>query len=543
MATRKSSELSRASLTRPLHEEEEEEEERCRASFRTHARMMDVASKALSDPMHALDRSGVSELCQYIQQLESEKRDLQDQVNFHRDQDATHRVQLAAAARRIEKLETSCLTVSDASDIQEESARQLETALNTERERGAQMEARLESMQRKWEDTERARQHAVFKFSELQTTMGEAQMNRLTKPVVPKPQRTDERDPTTGSSERIEKYKREIELLRQKIELRDDQANEKQRLAVELALRSAHLEHSAMLEKVRLECEIKLSEWRHDEAVRAKEIEAAMEEDRYSIRLEMKHGMQRAQIDQRVYYLQAQAAIVQQQNESTSQGTDEEVPFGAMDEVLVRMQLELLRTRRFGALKKLVLIRQSKVDRALRIAVSRWKLHATQIRIFQLNAVLHMHRIVTHLEMRKQRAYFHNWKAHTKLMHLHASQQQAVACWNRMLAVERLRQLLHERTLKQALRAFHRWRASVLQQRCGTATGSSGMATSSTTTPSEQPSEMAPPIPTGDTASASQATVTAGAELQEEIKKLHEQLASSKSEAWRYKRQLLKQFL
>jgi hypothetical protein len=31
--------------------------------------------------------------------------------------------------------------------------------------------------------------------------------------------------------------------------------------------------------------------------------------------------------------------------------------------------------------------------------------------------------------------------------------------------------------------------------------------------------------------------------LQHEIKKLHEQLASSKSEAWRYKRQLLKQFL
>lgn len=31
--------------------------------------------------------------------------------------------------------------------------------------------------------------------------------------------------------------------------------------------------------------------------------------------------------------------------------------------------------------------------------------------------------------------------------------------------------------------------------------------------------------------------------LQVEIKKLHEQLASSKSEAWRYKRQLLKQFL
>jgi hypothetical protein len=42
---------------------------------------------------------------------------------------------------------------------------------------------------------------------------------------------------------------------------------------------------------------------------------------------------------------------------------------------------------------------------------------------------------------------------------------------------------------------------------------------------------------------------TAGADeeatrsLQQEIKKLHDQLASSKSEAWRYKRQLLKQFL
>jgi molecular chaperone GrpE (heat shock protein) len=31
--------------------------------------------------------------------------------------------------------------------------------------------------------------------------------------------------------------------------------------------------------------------------------------------------------------------------------------------------------------------------------------------------------------------------------------------------------------------------------------------------------------------------------LQKELKKLHEQLGQAKSEAWRYKRQLLKQFL
>ncbi|GLD98650.1 hypothetical protein PINS_up007367 [Pythium insidiosum] len=52
----------------------------------------------------------------------------------------------------------------------------------------------------------------------------------------------------------------------------------------------------------------------------------------------------------------------------------------------------------------------------------------------------------------------------------------------------------------------------------------------------------ADPSMAGAAVTASAAAV-AGAELQEEIRKLHEQLASSKSEAWRYKRQLLKQFL
>ncbi|KAJ0410102.1 hypothetical protein ATCC90586_001587 [Pythium insidiosum] len=427
------------------------------------------------------ETSGVAELCQYIHQLELERRDLQAQVQFLRDQDATHKLQLSASTKRIEKLDAALRHALDAADTQYETRTQWDAAVAKERGLAVQATERADALQRQLDETEKARQHAVFQLSELQTAMAEAGAQRMLSSSFARPRTYSSSsgssnsngssaavDPTTGSNERIEKLKREVELLRQKLELRDAQANEKQKLAVELALRSAHLEHTAMLEKVRLECEIKLSEWRHDEAVRAKEIEAAMEEDRYSIRLEMRHGMQRAQIEQRVYYLQAQAALAQQQQQhETDAGSTEAgaTPFGAMDEVLVRMQLELLRTRRFAALKKLLLIRQSRVDRALRAAVARWKSFATLVRSCQLHAVLHMHRLVRHLETRRTLRALHEWKAATRLHQLQAMQSQTLACWNRLLAVERLSHVLRSRWATRLTQSLHRWWLVTLERR------------------------------------------------------------------------------
>lgn len=522
-----------------IHEEKEEEDDRDEEAVTPRTRDASSVSPVVKAS------GSVAELCQYIHKLEAERHDLLDQVQFLRDHDATRKLQLSAAQRRVDKLESLLSQATQASDSHEQVQLQIEAAIAAERDKTQAWAQRFASLQRKCDDTERARQHAVFKLSELQTSVSEAAATRLLVSSHPthRPHRptsaasmSDDRDPTTGSSERLEKYKREIELLRQKLELRDAQAHEKQRLAVDLALRSAQLEHNAALEKVKLECELQLSEWRHEEAVRAKEIEAAMEEDRYSVRLELRHGMQRAQIEQRVYYLQAQATLAGSGNNSTPGPGDPgdlgdlgETPCTPMDDVLVRMQLELLRTRRFAALKKLLLIRKTCVERALRRAVTTWRLAAVQEKTLQLNAVLHMHRIVRQLEKKEVATVFYQWKTQALTVHAEAQRHRAAACWNRMLAAERVVHVLQQRTVKRVAGAFHRWRRETLRMEAGSKS------------PMRTPAAMGETVAGGEAASVGREE--SGVELQEEIKKLHEQLASSKSEASRYKRQLLKQFL
>lgn len=74
--------------------------------------------------------------------------------------------------------------------------------------------------------------------------------------------------------------------------------------------------------------------------------------------------------------------------------------------------------------------------------------------------------------------------------------------------------------------SFHRWRL---------VTSSTGEMVTAPRSPAD---------PSDEGGNGANATDDASIQsLQHEIKKLHEQLASSKSEAWRYKRQLLKQFL
>jgi hypothetical protein len=326
----------------------------------------------------------------------------------------------------------------------------------SERERMASLVALLEEAQHRYEDAERARQSAIFRLSSLQASRADAASQSLLPPApksaaTPRGQGRSGSDAFTDGSldvgERIEKYKRDMELLRQKLELTEEQAAERQKMAVSLALHEAQLDYSNVVEHMKLECERRLSEWRHDEAVRAKEKESAVDEDRYSVRLELKHALQRSQIDQRVAYLQSHAEFT---TGSPSQRSPPESDFsiGTLDEVLVRMQLEQVRTRRVEALKKALLIRHAKVQQAAQELFCRWKIHASTTRILRLNAVLHMHRISLHLESRKKLGCFNKWKAQVLQLQAQTFQAQALSCWNRMIAVERLHHVMEQSTVR-----------------------------------------------------------------------------------------------
>ncbi|RLN93668.1 hypothetical protein BBJ28_00003633 [Nothophytophthora sp. Chile5] len=416
----------------------------------------DADSFIYEDDGESNDGDADAELCLYVQRLEREKRELENEVQSLRGEDASLKAKLQATERRVEMHEASLQNAMNASDAFRQEKDVVLALQASERERMATLVALLEETQNRYEDAERARQSAVFKLSSLQASKADATSLQL---LPPSPTaHTSLRHEPTGMSdgfgmtaldfgERIEKYKRDIELLRQRLALAEEQAAERQRMAVSLALQDAQLDYSSVVERTQAECECRLNEWRHEEAVRAKEQERAVDEDRYSIRLEMKHALQRTLIDQRVAYLQAQAELTTGPY-SLRAHPESDFSVGTLDEVLVRMQLEQLRTRRFEALKKTLLIRRAKLDQAAKELFCRWKIQTSNTRILRLNAVLHMHRIVLHLEMRNKLTFFDEWKAKTRQLQAHSFQKQALSCWNRMLAVERISHVLEHATVR-----------------------------------------------------------------------------------------------
>ncbi|KAG2526714.1 hypothetical protein BBO99_00001511 [Phytophthora kernoviae] len=365
----------------------------------------DTDSFIYEDDGESNDGDSNSQLCLYVQKLEKEKHELENEVQLLHDHDTSQATKLHATERRIEMLEATLKDAFNVSDTYKQEKDVILALHASERERMASLVALLEEAQNRYEDAERARQSAIFKLSSLQAARADASINTLLSPtsLISRTSSASTavdafRDGTLDFGERIEKYKRDIELLRQRLELTKEQAAERQKMAVSLALHEAQLDYSNVVEHMKLECERRLNQWRHEEAVRAKETESAMDEDRYSVRLEMKHALQRAQIDQRVAYLQAQTNLM-----PSHRGSGEsDFSIGTLDEVLVRMQLEQLRTRRFEALKKALLIRSAKQNQAAKELFCRWKIQASNTKILRLNAVLHMHRIALHLDTRKK---------------------------------------------------------------------------------------------------------------------------------------------
>jgi hypothetical protein len=407
-----------------------------------------------------VDGSGLAELCQYVQQLEADKAELERQVHMMREQEASYTRELQTSTRRIALLEASLTDAMRASDAFRQEKDIMIGLQASERERTAALVGLLEDAQRRHEESERARQLTVFKLSALQSSIATASSDKLVtfasaseSALVGAAARFE----NETISERIEQYKREMELLRQKLALADERATERQKLAVTAALRDAELERNAAVERVRLDCETRLSEWRHDEALRAKEAQSALEEDRYSVRLELKHAIQRSEIDQHVARLQSdngcfcslvpgsslsgpRSMYQHRAGGSSVLATQLESDFsiGTLDEVLVRMQLELLRTRRFEALKKALLIRRSQQVRVAQTLFRRWRTIADAVLANRQQAVIMIVRISARMQTQAARMAFGEWRQATFEARALAFQARALSCWNRMLATERL---------------------------------------------------------------------------------------------------------
>ncbi|KAG7390603.1 hypothetical protein PHYPSEUDO_007543 [Phytophthora pseudosyringae] len=416
----------------------------------------DSDSFIYEDDGESNDGDGSSDLCRYIQRLEKERQELENEVHLMQDHEANHRVKLQATERRVEVLEAALRDALNASEAFRQEKDVVLALQASERERMASLVALLEEAQNRYEDAERARQSAIFKLSSLQASRADATSQSLLPPVpknIPTPRSFNSDawivDGSLDFGEHIEKYKRDIELLRQKLELTEEQAAERQKMAVSLALHEAQLDYSNVVEHMKLECERRLNEWRHAETVRAKEKESAVDEDRYSIRLEMKHALQRSQIDQRVAFLQAQADFTAG-TPSPRGPAESDFSIGTLDEVLVRMQLEQVRTRRFEALKTALLIRHAKLNQAAKELFCRWKIQASNTRILRLNAVLHMHRIALHLKSRQKLSCFNKWRDQVRQLQAHTFQAQALSCWNRMIAVERISRVIDQTTVRSA---------------------------------------------------------------------------------------------
>ncbi|RHY64486.1 hypothetical protein DYB38_009210 [Aphanomyces astaci] len=262
----------------------------------------------------------------------------------------------------------------------------------------------IRQLQETLDEVERGRQHAVFKISELAARVHGTADNHAVE------------------AEWIQKTKHDFELLNQRTRLLLAQQEERHAAALDVAMRRLALEHAAAMGKLRLDNDIRWTEWRHEESRRMKEVEAAMEADKSSVRLAMKHNIESTRIHQRVT-----------------------VPY-----TLVRMQLDALRTRRLDALKKLCLVRISIGRTRLYAAWMRWNVHGSSIHATKHLGAHSMATALTRCRQKAIRRRFQGWCLNTRLYHWQSIHNSVL---NQILAVQRLHHVVYLRMV-----SFGRWR-------------------------------------------------------------------------------------
>ncbi|OQR95071.1 hypothetical protein ACHHYP_00457 [Achlya hypogyna] len=408
-------------------------------------------------------KTKMEELYMYIQTLEQEKVALVGEADLWKEREAKQRASNVALSKRLEELERSVCEISEqkAALHKRVFADDVQPAIrDLDKEYITLLSNQIEALQMSLDETDRARQSAVFKIGEL--SVGETSASR---------------------NEWIAQFKHDYELLLQRSKLSLAQLSERHAVAMDVALRKQQLDHASALDKLRLAHEIQLAEWRHEEARRAKEVESAMEADRHSVRLEMKHHMQNAQIHQKI-------AIKGSALRADPQAAD--------DAVVVRLALEALRGRRMDALKKLSVIRNAFWRQELHRRWSWWRhaaVHATRRRDEALRG---LRRCVQRRAVHGMRGAFHTWRWAAS-----AASQQGLhtAVMQQVLSGERILRWVVARWRRRVFVAFWTWRMRALA------------------------------APSSDSA-----------QLRSEITKLHEELAKTKAETWRCKRQMLQQF-
>ncbi|OQR81625.1 hypothetical protein THRCLA_11555 [Thraustotheca clavata] len=406
-------------------------------------------------------KSKIEELYQYVQTIEKEKETLELEIVRWKEREAKIRSTNVALAKRVNELQQSLTMV-----LQQREALQKQLFDDITRSAGKELEnehitmlqTQINVLQLTLDEAERARQAAVYKISEL-SIGGSNDM--------------------TTKEEWAAKFKHDYELLLQRSMLNLTQQQERHNVALDIALRKLKLEHAAKIEKLTLAHEIKLTEWRLDEARRGKEIESAMEADRYSARLEMKHHIQNAHIHQKI-------AITPQHQKSQD------------DSIVVRLSLDALRGRRMDALKKMCLIRNAFWRQALHQKWYHWQHVTFKATWRREEAQRQLYRCVLRRVMKTTAIAFQTWRSSvitSNQQGLHTTVMQQV------LSGERILQWVLSRWRRRIFVAFWKWKSYNLIK------------------------------PTNDST-----------QLKKEITKLHEELAKTKAETWRCKRQLLQQF-
>ncbi|RLO05450.1 hypothetical protein DYB28_005217, partial [Aphanomyces astaci] len=286
------------------------------------SKTMHDASPSLADASAVVEEPvvGTDSTSEQVHALELEKEALGIELGRSHAREARLR---ATAADLTERLEAAT-----AATVRPENAESKQVDL---------LHQHIRQLQETLDEVERGRQHAVFKISELAARVHGTADNHAVE------------------AEWIQKAKHDFELLNQRTRLLLAQQEERHAAALDVAMRRLSLEHAAAMGKLRLDNDIRWTEWRHEESRRMKEVEAAMEADKSSVRLAMKHNIESTRIHQRVTVPSPSTTT-----HSASSSPPSSLGMTTVDaDTLVRMQLDALRTRRLDALKKLCLVRIS----------------------------------------------------------------------------------------------------------------------------------------------------------------------------------------
>ncbi|RHY59902.1 hypothetical protein DYB34_003132 [Aphanomyces astaci] len=422
------------------------------------SKTMHDAAPSLADASAVVEEPvvGTDSTSEQVHALELEKEALGIELGRSHAREARLR---ATAADLTERLEAAT-----AATVRPENAESKQVDL---------LHQHIRQLQETLDEVERGRQHAVFKISELAARVHGTADNHAVE------------------AEWIQKAKHDFELLNQRTRLLLAQQEERHAAALDVAMRRLALEHAAAMDKLRLDNDIRWTEWRHEESRRMKEVEAAMEADKSSVRLAMKHNIESTRIHQRVTVPSPSTTT-----HSASSSPPSSLGMTTVDaDTLVRMQLDALRTRRLDALKKLCLVRISIGRTRLYAAWMRWNVHGSSIHARKHLGAHSMATALTRCRQKAIRRRFQGWCLNTRLYHWQSIHNSVL---NQILAVQRLHHVVYLRMV-----SFGRWRGD----------GRSAV---------------------GDDREMCQ--------LRKEVTMLHDELAKTKAETWRCKRQMLQQF-